>query len=121
MPEQFETRLDKILARSVTPALDGPSATQGGVVKERGLFSAIKPPTAGHVLVVRRPRATRLTLIYPDGQSETVVNDRNFEPIMCSRGIPADRMEKAVNYAWNFGAAYVFVGDKLKPPTAKIR
>ena len=120
MPAPYETRLDRILARRPAPKLDGPEATQG-IVRERGLFAAIKPPTAGHVLVVRKPRATRIQVVYPDGQSESLAIDRHFEPLVVSRGIPYDKMDRAVQYAWNFGAAYVFVGDALKPPVAKVK
>ena len=114
------SRLDRLLSARTTPPLGGPFA-ENGVVRERGLFSSIKPPPAGHVLVVRKPRATRVTVVYPDGQSENLAIDWSFKTTVISRGIPYDKMDRAVSYAWNFGAAYVLVGEGLKPPTASVK
>jgi hypothetical protein len=87
-----------------------------GSIREYGFFDSLQPPGDGLVLIVRRPYQQCFTVVYPDGQSEPVHSDRRLELFAKMRGIPLQKLERAMNYAMNFGAAYVDAGSSIVPP-----
>jgi hypothetical protein len=79
-------------------------------------------PQPGQLLLSRIPRTDFLTVTYPDGQSAKVVW-RGLHIDLIRLGIPKLKVERVVDYVYNFYHCYVTLGENdvvmMSPPVLK--
>lgn len=81
----------------------------------------VNPPEAGQVRLSRRPGSRAFSIHYADGQSESFAIGKEYDMnlIFIRRKIPVDNAKRALDYAWNFGNAYVNAPDVILPSISK--
>jgi hypothetical protein len=67
----------------------------------------IEHPPEGYVLFRHTPGQNDIRVTYPDGQSELLYHGPDVIRILASRGIPEHKIERAIDYLWNFYSVYV--------------
>lgn len=74
-------------------------------------------PPAGHVALYRVAGQNLIKIVYPDGQSESVFHNKNIAHQLTQRGLPPEKVERVLDYLWNYPEVFVDCeGRNPKPP-----
>jgi hypothetical protein len=64
-------------------------------------------PPKGVFLLIREPFDSTLKVCYPSGDYKTFQYSKELHQSLIKCGLPEDRIEKCLDYVWNFGKVYV--------------
>jgi hypothetical protein len=77
-------------------------------------------PPALTVHLERHPGQQCIRLTYPDGQSELLFHSPDIARKLIDRGIPQEKVEKALDYIWNYRHLLVKCRRNPGPPKAQL-
>lgn len=78
------------------------------------------PPSKGAFLLLREPLQQSVKLVYPSGDFLSFPITRNLFRELVKVGVPKDKVERAMDYVYNFGRVYVrSVDPEMMAPVLK--
>ncbi len=74
-----------------------------------------------HVLLERIGIGTAaIRIVYPDRQSERLTCDRHIHLELTRRGLPPEKIERALDYIWNFDRVMVACDREPSPVALRV-